>query len=267
MWNIVSKLQRYGQLVMRWGRQGAPVLQLLLLALVLVAIWWLGPKWSWGEHRPLASLTARVLATVVLLVLPLLLWALRLRKRAMRLEAEQQHVEEQQTDLCLRYVEAQERDLDRSLATLQANLKGRQALYQLPWYLVLGQENSGKTSFVNRSGQSFSLTGEMKAGSRRLQEDPDKLYAIDWWMGDQAILIDPPGELISQPRIAQFDAPDNAENEGMPTPSAPALPTRLARHGVLPEDIHARLWDSFVGWLGRNRSRRPLNGVVLMVSL
>lgn len=98
MWNIWSKLQRYGQLIVRWGRQGAPLLQLLLLALALAAIWWLGSKWSWGEHRPLASLTARVLATVVLLVVPLLLWALRLRKRAMRLEAEQQHVEEQQTD-------------------------------------------------------------------------------------------------------------------------------------------------------------------------
>lgn len=262
MWNIWSKLQRYGQLILRWGRQGAPLLQLLLLALALAAIWWLGPRWNWGEHRPLASLTARVLATVVLLILPLLVWALRLRKRAMHLEAEQQHVEEQQTDPCLRYVEAQERDLDQSLATLQANLKGRHALYQLPWYLVLGQENSGKTSFVNRSGQSFSLTGEMKAGSRRLQEDPDKLYAIDWWMGDQAILIDPPGELISQPRIVPVATPGDADDE-----SAPALPARLARYGVLPEDIHARLWDSFVGWLGRNRSRRPLNGVVLMVSL
>ncbi|WP_322088386.1 type VI secretion system membrane subunit TssM [Burkholderia sp. BCC1999] len=262
MWNIWSKLQRYGRLILRWGRQGAPLLQLLLLALALATIWWLGPKWSWGEHRPLASLSARVLATVVVLIVPLLIWALRLRKRAMRLEAEQHHVEEQQTDPCLRYVEAQERALDHSLEILQANLKGRQALYQLPWYLVLGQENSGKTSFVNRSGQSFSLTGEMKAGSRRLQDDPDKLYAIDWWMGDQAILIDPPGELISQPRIEPIATPGDAENE-----SAPVLPARLARHGALPEDIHARLWDSFVGWLGRNRSRRPLNGVVLMVSL
>ncbi len=257
MWNIGSKPKRYGQFIVRWARQGAPLFQFLLLAIVLAAIWWLGPKWSWGEYRPLASLTARVLATVILLIVPLLVWALRQRKRAMRLEAEQQHVEEQQIDPSLRYIEAQERDLDRSLALLQANLKGRHALYQLPWYLVLGQENSGKTSFVNRSGQTFSLTGEIKAGSQRLLEDPDKVYPIDWWIGDQAVLIDPPGELISQPRITQAGKAD--------TPAI--LPARLAQHGALPEDLHARLWDSFVGWLGRNRSRRPLNGVVLMVSL
>ncbi|WP_197092541.1 MULTISPECIES: hypothetical protein [Burkholderia] len=47
MWNIWSKLQRYGQLIVRWGRQGAPLLQLLLLALALAAIWWL-PSGGWG---------------------------------------------------------------------------------------------------------------------------------------------------------------------------------------------------------------------------
>ncbi|MBN3824862.1 type VI secretion system membrane subunit TssM [Burkholderia sp. Ac-20384] len=259
MGNIWSNLQRYGRLVWRWGRQGTPLLPLLLLVLALTTIWWLGPKWNWGTYRPLGSITARMLATVVLLVLPLLLWALRLRKRTQRLEAERQQAEERQVDPCLRYIQAQEHDLDHSLATLQGNLGSRQALYQLPWYLVLGQENAGKTSFVNRSGQIFSLTGEMKAGSRRLQEDPDKIYTIDWWMGDQAVLIDPPGELISQPRIAQANDVDEAEDG---TPSE--LP---ARHRLLPEDLHARLWDSFVSWLGHNRSRRPLNGVVLMVSL
>ncbi|MDF3837583.1 hypothetical protein P3W85_32230, partial [Cupriavidus basilensis] len=109
-------------------------------------------------------------------------------------------------DPCLRYVQAQERALDRSLATLRANLSGRNALYQLPWYLVLGQENAGKTSFINRSNQNFSLTGEIKAGSRRLLDDPDLAYTIDWWMGGEAVLIDPPGELISQPEATKAPA-------------------------------------------------------------
>ncbi|MDR2323874.1 MAG: type VI secretion system membrane subunit TssM [Acidovorax sp.] len=269
MLKIWSSLQRYARQLQRFGRQWALALLLLGLALLLGAIWWLGPQWSWGTYQPLASLTARVLTTVVLLVLPLLAWALHLRRRAMRLEAEKHNAQEQKIDLCLRYVQAQERDLDHSLATLQSNFKGRNALYQLPWYLVLGQENSGKTSLVNRSGQSFSLTGELKAGSRRMQEDPDKIYSIDWWMGEDAVLIDPPGELISQPRIGEnkdAQAADASKSGKEPTPHTlrPALQSRLAG---LPQDLHARLWDSFVGWLGRNRSRRPLNGVVLMVSL
>ncbi|HCE7029514.1 type VI secretion system membrane subunit TssM [Pseudomonas aeruginosa] len=263
MWKIWSNLQRYGRPVLRWFKPGVPLMLLVLLVLALGAIWWLGPQWTWGENQPLGSLTARILATVVLLVVPLLAWALRLRQRTHQLEGERKHDVAVQVDACLRYVEAQERDLDRSLALLQSNLKGRNALYQMPWYLVLGQENSGKTSFVNRSNQSFSLTGEVKAGSRRLQEDPDKIYTIDWWIGDQAVLIDPPGEIISQPRIAADTSVGGVQDAAAVDKTV--SPRRLP--AGLPEDLHSRLWDSFVAWLGRNRSRRPLNGVVLMVSL
>ncbi|MDF3834088.1 type VI secretion system membrane subunit TssM, partial [Cupriavidus basilensis] len=35
----------------------------------------------------------------------------------------------------------------------------------------------------------------------------------------------------------------------------------------LPEGLHARLWTHLIGWLGHNRSRRPLNGVVLVLDL
>jgi len=263
MWKIRTNLQRYGRPVLRCFKVGMPLALLMLLGLALGAIWWLGPQLTLGEGEPLASVTARALATLVLLVLPLLAWALRLRQRTQALEAERQHDETVRVDPCLRYVEAQERGLDRSLALLRSHLKGRNALYQMPWYLVLGQENSGKTSFVNRSNQSFSLTGEVKAGSRRLREDPDQIYTIDWWMGEQAVLIDPPGELISQPRnggdVQNVDVQDAAAvGHGVSPRRLPA---------GLPADLHARLWDNFVAWLGRNRSRRPLNGVVLMVSL
>ncbi|WP_095156270.1 type VI secretion system membrane subunit TssM [Pseudomonas sp. Irchel 3E13] len=262
MRNIWSNLQQYGRPVLRWVKPGMP-LMLLALAMAVIAIWWLGPLWTVAERQPLGNLTARFLATIVLLVIPLLGWALHLRRHTRLLEAERKHDQEVQTDSCLRYIEAQERDLDRSLALLQSNLKGRNALYQMPWYLVLGQENSGKTSFVNRSNPSFSLTGEMKAGSWRTQEDPDRLYPIDWCIGDQAVLIDPPGEIISQPRVAA-----NPQEKDVPDPAPVDRDTSLRRATAgLPEDLHSRLWNSFVSWLGRNRSRRPLNGVVLMVSL
>lgn len=239
MENIWSNLQRYGRPALRWLKPGMPFMLPGVLILAVIAIWWLGPHWTFADRQPLASLTARVLLTIMLLVMPLLGWALHLRRRTRLLEAERAHAREVQDDPCLRFIEAQERDLDRNLALLQANLSGRNALYQMPWYLVLGQENSGKTSFVNRSSQSFSLSGEIKASAWRQHDDPDRLYPIDWCIGEQAVLIDPPGEIISQRRSI----------------------------AGLPEDLPARLWNSFVTWLGRNRSRRPLNGVVLMVSL
>lgn len=262
MFKIGSKVKRYGQPILRWTKQVMPLALLLMLVIALAAIWWLGPLWTVNAYQPLASVAARVLATLVVLVLPLLAWAIGLRKRNVALEAERAQAQQQEDDPCLRHVQAQERDLDKSLGLLQANLKGRNALYQLPWYLVLGQENAGKTSFINRSSQTFSLTGEVKAGSQRVEADADRIYRIDWWIGDHAVLIDPPGELVSQPQIpGHLGLASASENNEQPAPGA------VAERPRLPEDLHPRLWESFVGWLGRSRSRRPLNGVVLIVSL
>lgn len=262
MSRIWTYLKRFGLPLVRQFRSAMPVLLLLGVAFLLVGIWWLGPEWSWKERKPLADLSTRVMLTVVVVLIPTLIWALVLRMRNKVFEDERRQAQRIQEDPSLRFVQAQERALDRSLATLRENLGGRNALYQLPWYLVLGQENAGKTSFVNRSNQNFALTGVTRAGSRKRAEDPDLAYPIDWWMGDQAVLIDPPGELISQ-----SDAPvtDEPRGEGEPEPSSAEAASVTGRR--LPPGTDARLWENLVGWLGRNRSRRPLNGVVLILDI
>lgn len=265
MLKIWAFMKRFGLPVLRQFKSAMPVLLLLGILFLLIGIWWLGPHWTWRERQPLAELSARVLSTLVLLMVPMLVWALTLRRRNRNLEADREQTARLQEDPALRFVQAQERALDLSLSALRGNLKGRNGLYELPWYLVLGQENSGKTSFINRSNQNFSLTGELKAASRRVFGDPDLAYTIDWWMGDEAVLIDPPGELISQiesvPEPVEATGPDAPANAGARA-AGPAAPRR-----DLPPGTHGRLWESLVDWLGRSRSRRPLNGVVLMVDM
>ncbi|MEN5161081.1 type VI secretion system membrane subunit TssM [Achromobacter spanius] len=262
MSRIWAYFKRFGGPVLRQFKSAMPVLLLLGVVFVLIGIWWLGPSLSWDGRHPLADTPARLLATLAVLMAPLIVWLAALRRRNRRLEAEREQAGQRQEDPALRFVQAQGRALDESLAALRANLDGRNALYALPWYLVLGQQNSGKTSFINRSGQRFSLTGEIKSGSRRAPVDPDLAYDIDWWMGDEAVLIDPPGELISQSEpanegaAAQSDATQDVHAEG------PAAPGKN-----WPAGLHGRLWEGLIDWLGRNRSRRPLNGVVLMVDL
>jgi len=263
MWKIWTYFKRAGASLVHQFKSAMPLLLLLGMVFLLVGIWWLGPHWTWRGRQPLAALSMRVLLTLVLLMVPVLAWALVLRSRNRYFEAESRQALARQADPVLRHVQAQERALDRSLALLRASLKGGNALYQLPWYLVLGQGNAGKTSFINRSGQNFSLTGEIRAGSRRIFADPDLAYVIDWWMGDQAVLIDPPGELVSQADVPTTDeAPPST-----PVQDATAPEDAAAHGGRLPPGTNARLWESLVDWLGRNRSRRPLNGVVLMVDL
>ncbi len=259
-----SLMKRYSAPLLRWVKSGTPLLLVLGMVFLLVAIWWLGPQWAWREQRPLQGLPARIGLTLGLLMIPVVVWALVLQARNRRFEAERQHAAKAQGDPSLVYVHAQEKALDANLAILRTHLRGRQALYQLPWYLVLGQEDAGKTSFINRSGQNFSLTGEIKAGSHGVLSDPDLAYQIDWWMGDQAVLIDPPGELLSHSLPLGMDpvAPSDA-----PEDESASATTGSKTSGELPTETRARLWRGLIDWLGRNRSRRPLNGVVLIVDL
>ncbi|MCE5980926.1 type VI secretion system membrane subunit TssM [Pseudomonas sp. LF19] len=245
---VWSHLKRWGLPLIRQFNRALALLVLLGIVLLLAGIWWLGPHWAWDEHRPLAELAMRVAASVVVVVAPLLLWAWRVRQRYQRFQRERQQEAAVQADPCLPYVQAQERALDRSLDDLLSNMERRRSLYQLPWYLVLGEENAGKTSLITRSNQSFALSHVTRAGGGAHQ-DTGLAYPIDWWMGDEAVLIDPPGALLSQPETEA-----EQQDDGKVRP-------------VLPAGTHPRLWLHLLDWLARKRSRRALNGVVLVIDI
>ncbi len=118
---------------------------------------------------------------------------------------------------------------------MKQSLNKHNYLYALPWYLVLGLENAGKTSLINRSGQNFVFSSVMRASGQK-SENP---YSFDWWIGDESVLIDPDGELLTQGNRSE-------ENDGA---------------------LERRLWLHFVDWLDRTRSRRPLNGIVLALDV
>ncbi|GAB2801908.1 type VI secretion system membrane subunit TssM [Dyella kyungheensis] len=270
MTNYLAPIKRYGPILLRQLKNARPALLLLGIVFLLIAIWWLGPQWTWHEKKPLASLSARVLLTVLLLLIPILVWALALRRRNKAFEAKEMQAQARLDDKRIKYIDAQQRSLDHSLSVLKASLMGRQGLYKLPWYLVLGMEKAGKTSFINRSNQNFYLTGMTKAASQSSQADPDLAFTIDWWMGDQAVLIDMPGELISQADNASADVPAkvaDADADADTAATAPSIPPEKKNQRELPSGVRRRLWEHLIDWLGRNRSRRPLNGLVLVIDV
>ncbi|MCS2610809.1 type VI secretion system membrane subunit TssM [Halomonas dongshanensis] len=211
-----------------WG-----VLALLLLA----AIWWLGPGWEVRGYRPLAPLVNRWLATLAVVAVVAIVWGVHLARRLRALNEERALEEARHVDPALAHVEQQERALNGVLEELTVSLgAGHDSRYRLPWYLVMGIENAGKTSLVNRSGQNFALTHVMKASGQSAKQGQ---LGFDWWIGDKAVLIDPDGELLTQGALG----------------------------GGEPQELHQRLWNHFVDWLERNRSQRPLDGVVLVLDL
>ncbi len=238
----------------RWGlpwvaRIGLamPVLLVLGAVLIWVAIWWLGPQWTWREQQPLASMAHRGLASLALVLVPLLCWMFVLRRRNHRLQAERNQAVAAELDRTLPFVQAQEQALDQALSRFLHNAGGRRALYRLPWYLVLGDQHAGKTSFIDRTEQNFSLTRIDKVQARG-QQAQALAYPVSWWVSNDAVIIDPPGVFISQASRA-VSPTDDTDAAQVP----PATP--------------ARLWQHLLGWLVRNRSQRALNGVLLVVDL
>ncbi len=131
------------------------------------------------------------------------------------------------------------KDLDESFHQLKTilkrnwNKKGSSSyIYALPWYLVIGLSGTGKTSLITRSGLKFPLAHLLNQDTIR---DVEKTHSFDWWVTDDAVIIDTPGHFI---------APEKGDTK---------------------EDIKVtkKVWGHFIHLLRKTRKRRPLNGVVI----
>jgi type VI secretion system protein ImpL len=108
---------------------------------------------------------------------------------------------------------------------------GRDYLYQLPWYVMIGPPGSGKTTALLTSGLKFPL-------SNTLGRDPLKGIGgtrnCDWWFTEEAILLDTAGRYTTQDSDPHNDQ---------------------------------AAWMGFLNLLKTHRPRQPINGVVIVLSL
>ncbi|VAW49014.1 IcmF-related protein [hydrothermal vent metagenome] len=242
---LLSKMRYYLRILkpaLKHLKNSIPVLVFIGFIALLVGIWWLGPKWEWDETYPLQPLMPRILFTVVLFLIAAVFFVFYSQKRLKA--SEEARLNDEEKDPITPYIEAQNSRFSDSMLLLKKNLEGHDYIYKLPWFLVIGGKGAGKTSLVNRSGQHFSFTTATKASSknetgiRRRSDTLDLPYDIDWWMSNEAILIDPDGGLLLQQ--------DSDEKKA---------------------DLAPKLWQNFIHFLAKTRTRRPLNGVVLVVDL
>ncbi|HEV8078155.1 MAG TPA: type VI secretion system membrane subunit TssM, partial [Marinobacter sp.] len=233
MWISGLRLGRTYAAVTPYLRRAAPFTLMLALVLAVAAAWWLGPRWSLNGDFPLASWQARSLVTLAAVLLVALLWGLMLARRLRQNQQAQAAVVQEQEDPVLPLERKQQRLLDRQLAALQGKHQRRYGAYRLPWYLVMGLENAGKTSLVQSFGQSWALSDVTR--NNRTDRNP---FGFDWWVADTGLMIDPAGELLDQ-----------------------------SDEGGASGDIQHRLWRHFLGWLQRNRPHQPLNGVLMAVDV
>ncbi|MCD0245051.1 type VI secretion system membrane subunit TssM [Xanthomonas melonis] len=210
------------------------VVSVLALALLAVLLWVGGPYVAIGGWSPLAGAAARGLAIVLVIVLWLGVLALRrwqAQRRAGRLSSA---------------LAAPGRDDDRELrsgqerAQLQARFQQAIALlrkrrggdlYSLPWYALIGPPGSGKSTLLQHSGLQFPLAARMgDAALRGVGGTRD----CEWWFTDEAVFLDTAGRYTTQDSDQAVDA---------------------------------GAWRDFLRLLRRHRPRRPLNGVLVTMSM
>ena len=206
-----------------------------LLALCLL-VWLLGPYLALGAWTPFASVTGRVVTTVILV----LLWAVvvaflyfRKRKANARLMngiAEGDAGESRGQDDVER-LRQQFEDAIKTLKESRGKGGGGISLYDLPWYVIIGPPGAGKTTVLSNSGLRFPLASRF--GNKAVR-GVGGTRNCDWWFTDEAIFLDTAGRYTTQ------DSNEAADREG---------------------------WRGFLELLKRYRRRRPINGVLIAISI
>ena len=118
--------------------------------------------------------------------------------------------------------------MKEAMTRLKAETGGRRGyLYSRPWYVIIGAPGAGKTTALLNSGLRFPYSDAALKGIGGTRN-------LDFWFADQAVLVDTAGRYTSQ------DSDQDRDRAG---------------------------WTRFLSLLRQNRPLRPINGILVAVSL
>jgi len=217
------------------------VISIIGLIIVSLLIWFIGPAIKFGENNyaPLGSAVARLIVIMVIIVA----WGLNnLREQLQDKKQNEELVEDiQDNQNATAYGQNSEEmqqineRFSEALTTLkQLKFKGRgskKALYELPWYIIIGPPGSGKTTALINSSLDFPLAEKFGKGAL---QGVGGTRNCDWWFTNEAVLIDTAGRYTTQ------DSHKVADSSA---------------------------WEGFLTLLKKNRRRRPINGAIVAISL
>ena len=208
---------------------------LLVVLFVALLVWFAGPLLAVDDYKFWEGASARLLTISVLslawgLTMVFVSWRAGVRKKAVedsedgqkRIRCEEQ-MDEEQKELKARFKGA--------LKTLKTSslYRGRSERWRsdLPWYLLIGPQGSGKTSLLDFSGLEFPINKI----DRKLTRDTQGTQHCDWYFADHGVLIDTAGRYLSQPNV----------------------------------EVDGSAWSTLLDLLRNRRRNRPLNGVLVTI--
>lgn len=206
---------------------------LLLLLGCALLVWFVGPLFAVDDYKFWESSNSRLLTICVLcllwgLFMVFVSWRGTVRKKKLE-DSEDGQVQlkrEESISEAEKTLRARFKDAMRILKT-SSLYRGRSERWRndLPWYLLIGPQGSGKTSLLDFSGLEFPLNKV----ERKLSRDETGTEHCDWYFADNGVLVDTSGRYLSQ---------DDTSVDGA-------------------------AWKTLLGLLRSRRRSRPLNGVLV----
>lgn len=206
------------------------VWSLLLVFSSALLVWFFGPLLAVDDNRFWQGSTSRLLTISGLL----LLWGLAMvvvgaRRTTQRNQPEHQerHQRQELINNETRHVRGRFKE---ALQTLKSSRRygerSERWRNELPWYLLIGEQGSGKTSLLAAGGLQSPL-------DRADAATPGTTPYCDWYFAEQAVMVETAGRYLGQPD----------------------------------HSVDAAGWSTLLGLLKSWRRARPLNGVIVTLSL
>lgn len=196
---------------------------------LLLFIWLKGEHFSLGEYKPLSSLTSRWLTTAILIIIAISFITWKVIQRLRTLEARQQEDKQQKYQSIKPEIDAQRRYFDHWVNQFKRHINQQDYAYFLPWYLILGIEDSGKTTLLQEGGNFTKLYND---------EEGEQQVNFSIFTNKQAVVINPNHNLIEQL--------DNIEEK---------------------PKLYKKLWGNLLHQIAEQRARQPLNGIILTIDI
>ncbi|WP_179295052.1 type VI secretion system membrane subunit TssM [Mesorhizobium sp. WSM3868] len=202
---------------------------LLALAGFSAAVWYAGPLIRYADTRPLGPVWLRTTIIGVAVALLALFYGIRFwQARKAQKAIETGIVRSGDRNDDSGVLEAR---MSEAIATLKQSSGRRNFLYEIPWYIIIGPPGAGKTTALVNSGLKFPLAG---SGNAQPLAGVGGTRSCDWWFTEDAVLIDTAGRYTTQDSDAERDKAS---------------------------------WLGFLGLLKKYRTRQPINGVILAISV
>ncbi|MEN8179349.1 MAG: type VI secretion system membrane subunit TssM [Pseudomonadota bacterium] len=211
------------------------VIQLLGVIALSAILWFAIPLFTL-ENMVLWVRLGAILFLLLLWVINLVWSKLKAKKADQQMMDDISQTESTAPDQSAEELQILNERFDEALSVLKKShdggkFSGAQYLYELPWFIIIGPPGSGKTTALINSGLKFPL-------SERFGKDAIRGVGgtrnCDWWFTDDAVLLDTAGRYTTQ---------DSQES------------------------LDSSAWLGFLDLLKKHRKRRPINGILIAVSV